>query len=139
MRRSPRFLAAAHAGGEDASGVRQGQHVSQPCLAMGRPAAGHRKSPRRGGGLTDAGVSVARLIPNRWLFLEATGQVFRGDTEADLFTSSKPDDLSYVAHLRGYHDLSESTNIDLGVSYSRGHNAAGIVDGTDVGLPASTA
>jgi len=84
-------------------------------------------------GLTDAGVSVARLIPNRWLFLEATGQVFRGDTEADLFKSSEPGDLSYVAHLRAYHDLSESTNIDLGVSYSRGHNAAGIVDGTDVG------
>ena len=84
-------------------------------------------------GVSDAGVSVARLIPNPWLFLEATGQVFRGDTEADLFKSSKPGDLSYVAHLRGYHDVSESTNIDLGVSYSRGHNAAGIVNGTDVG------
>jgi hypothetical protein len=84
-------------------------------------------------GVSDAGVSVARLIPNPWLFLEATGQVFRGDTEADLFKSSKPGDLSYVAHLRGYQDVSESTNIDLGVSYSRGHNAAGIVNSTDVG------
>jgi hypothetical protein len=83
-------------------------------------------------GLSDAGVSVARLIPNPWLFLEVTGQVFRGDSE-DVFHSSQPGDLSYVAHLRGYQDLSESTNIDLGVSYSRGHNAAGIVDGTDVG------
>ena len=84
-------------------------------------------------GVSDAGVSVARLIPNPWLFLEATGQVFRGDTEADLFTSSKPGDLSYVAHVRGYHDVSESTNVDLGVSFSHGHNAAGIVDGTDIG------
>ena len=84
-------------------------------------------------GVSDAGVSVARLIPNPWLFLEATGQVFRGDTDADLFRSSTPGDLSYVAHLRAYHDVSESTNIDLGLSYSRGHNAAGIVDGTDVG------
>jgi hypothetical protein len=41
--------------------------------------------------------------------------------------------LSYLAHLRAYQDLSESTNIDLGVSYSNGHNAAGIVNGTDVG------
>jgi hypothetical protein len=83
-------------------------------------------------GLSDAGVSVARLIPNPWLFLETTGQVFRGDSE-DVFASSKPGDLSYLAHLRGYQDLSESTNIDLGFSYSRGHNAAGIVSGTDVG------
>ena len=31
-------------------------------------------------GITDAGISVARLIPNPWIFLEATGQVFRGDS-----------------------------------------------------------
>ena len=31
-------------------------------------------------GIDDAGISVARLIPNPWLFLEATGQVFRGDS-----------------------------------------------------------
>ena len=31
-------------------------------------------------GISDAGVSVARLIPNPWIFLEATGQVFRGDS-----------------------------------------------------------
>jgi hypothetical protein len=30
-------------------------------------------------GIGGAGISVARLIPNPWLFLEATGQVFRGD------------------------------------------------------------
>jgi hypothetical protein len=29
--------------------------------------------------------------------------------------------------------VSESTNLDLGTSYARGHNAAGIVAGTDVG------
>jgi len=84
-------------------------------------------------GVSDAGISVARLIPNPWLFLEATGQVFRGDTEANLFKSSQRGDLSSVGHLRGYQDVSESTNIDLGISYSRGHNTAGIVDGIDVG------
>ena len=83
-------------------------------------------------GISDAGFSVARLIPNPWIFLEATGQVFRGDS-GDLFTSSKPGDLSYVGHLRGYHDVTENTNIDLGASYSHGHNASGVVDGTDVG------
>ncbi|MBI3491871.1 MAG: hypothetical protein HY047_08840 [Acidobacteria bacterium] len=84
-------------------------------------------------GIDDAGISVARLIPNPWLFLEATGQVFRGDSGDALFKSSERGDLSYVGHLRGYQDLSESTNLDLGLSYSRGHNASGIVDGADVG------
>ena len=84
-------------------------------------------------GIDDAGLSVARLIPNRWLFLEATGQVFRGDSGETLFKSSERADLSYVGHLRGYQDLSESTNVDLGLSYSRGHNPSGIVDGVDLG------
>ncbi len=84
-------------------------------------------------GIDDAGISVARLINNPWIFLEATGQVFRGDSGEDLFHSSKRGDLSYVGHLRGYHDITESSNIDLGFSYSQGHNRAGIVDDVDVG------
>lgn len=84
-------------------------------------------------GISDAGVSVARLINNPWMFLEATGQVFRGDSGETLFTSSERGDLNYVGRLRGYQDLTESTNLDLGVSYSRGHNPSGIVDGVDVG------
>lgn len=34
-------------------------------------------------------------------------------------------DVSAVAHLRGYRDITESTNLDLGVSYARGHNNLG--------------
>src|SRR3989449_358859 len=82
-------------------------------------------------GINDAGFSVARLIPNPWIFLEATGQVFRGDS-SDLFTSSKRGDLSYVGHFRGYQDITESTNIDIGISYTRGHNGSGIVDNLDL-------
>ena len=84
-------------------------------------------------GIDDVGFSVARLIPNPWIFLEATGQVLRGDSGETLFKSSERGDLSYVGHLRGYQDLSESTNIDLGLSYSGGHNASGVVDGLDAG------
>jgi hypothetical protein len=83
-------------------------------------------------GLSDAGISVARLIPNPWLFLEGTGQVFRGDS-GSLFHSSERSDLSYVGHLRAYQDITESTNLDIGASYSHGHNASGVVDGVDVG------
>ena len=88
-------------------------------------------------GIDDAGVSVARLIPNPWMFLEATAQVFRGDS-ADLFKSSKRGDLTYVGHLRGYQDITNNTNIDLGFSYSRGHNASGIVSDVDLGRFSTT-
>jgi len=85
-------------------------------------------------GISDAGVSLARLIPNPWIFLEATGQVYRGDAAGgELYKSSTPSDLAYVARLRGYHDLTESTNLDLGFSFSHGHNASGVVDDVDLG------
>ena len=83
-------------------------------------------------GIDDAGFSVARLIPNPWFFLEATGQVFRGDS-GDVFHSFKRGDLSYVGRLRGYQDISESTNVDLGTSFAQGHNPSGLIDGTDFG------
>jgi hypothetical protein len=87
-------------------------------------------------GISDAGISVARLITNPWIFLEATGEVFRGDSGPDenpLFRSGARGDVSYVGHLRGYQDITENSNVDLGASFSRGHNTAGIVDGLDRG------
>ena len=80
-------------------------------------------------GIDDAGVSISRIIPApKGLFLEATGQVFRGDSGTDdspLFHASRNSDVSAVAHLRSYADISESTNIDIGLSYARGHNELG--------------
>jgi hypothetical protein len=35
--------------------------------------------------------------------------------------------------VRGYQDITEDANIDLGVSYARGHNPLGIVNDVDVG------
>jgi outer membrane murein-binding lipoprotein Lpp len=73
-------------------------------------------------GISDAGVSVSRLLPAPGgLFLEATGQVYRGDS-ADVFRSSSRGQVSTVAHLRAYHDLSDDANIDIGGSYAHGHN-----------------
>ena len=87
-------------------------------------------------GIDDAGISIARLIPVPKLFLEATGQVFRGDSGSDehpLFQTNERSDLSYVGHLRAYQDITEDSNIDLGASYSRGHNGSGVVGGADLG------
>src|SRR5215469_2733478 len=76
-------------------------------------------------GIDDAGFSIERILPApKGIFLEATGQVFRGDS-GDVFKSSQRSDVSTVLHLRGYRDLNESTNLDLGVSYARGHNDLG--------------
>jgi len=76
-------------------------------------------------GINDAGFSVTRILPApKGIFLEATGQVFRGDS-ADVFAASRKNDLSVVGHLRGYRDLTESTNLDLGVSYAHGHSKLG--------------
>jgi hypothetical protein len=76
-------------------------------------------------GIDDAGLSLTRFIPapKGW-FAEGTAQVFRGDSD-DVFTAQRRQDLSVVGHLRAYRDLSESTNLDLGVSYARGHNNSG--------------
>lgn len=69
-------------------------------------------------------MSVSRLIPVGGLFLEPTGEVFRGDS-GTLFQSSQRSNVSFVGHLRAYRDLSESTNIETGFSYARGHNDIG--------------
>jgi len=73
-------------------------------------------------GLTDAGFSVARLIPNGFMFIDAIGEVYRGESE--VFHSEARSKLNYLGRLRGYRDLTEGTNIDLGVSYARGPSAA---------------
>ena len=77
-------------------------------------------------GINDAGLSLSHFLPapKNW-FVEGTGQVFRGDSDG-VFAASRRQDLSVVGHLRAYRDLSESTNLDLGVSYARG-NSAGVL------------
>ena len=80
-------------------------------------------------GIDDAGVSIERILPApKGIFLEATGQLFRGDSgtqQSPVFRASGKGDVSAVAHLRSYRDITESTNIDLGLSYARGHNNLG--------------
>jgi hypothetical protein len=73
--------------------------------------------------LADAGISVSRLIPIPGVFLEATGQVYRGESE--VFKAPTRGDLAYLGHLRLYQDVTESSNIDLGGSVAYGHNGLG--------------
>jgi hypothetical protein len=81
-------------------------------------------------GINDAGFSLTRIFAGpKQIFLEGTAQLFRGDS-GDLYRSYRRSDVSTVEHLRGYRDITESTNLDLGVSYSRGHSvlAQNVVD-----------
>ena len=76
-------------------------------------------------GINDAGFSLTRIIPApKGIFLEGTAQLFRGDSD-DLFHSYKRSNVSIVDHLRAYRDITESTNLDVGISYSRGHSVIG--------------
>src|SRR3989442_2313457 len=80
-------------------------------------------------GPDDTGVALERSSPGpKGIFLEATGQLFRGDSgdaQHPLFKASTKSDVSALAHLRTYKDITESTNVDIGFSYGRGHNDAG--------------
>jgi hypothetical protein len=71
-------------------------------------------------GIDDAGLSLSRLFPNKVVFLEATGEVYRGET--GVFHAPRRGDLLYVGRLRAYRDLTESTNLDVGGSVASGHN-----------------
>ena len=70
-------------------------------------------------GISEPGVSLSRLFPNKALYLEATGEAFYGSTEG-LFEPSQRSDLTYVGRLRGYRDVTEGSNIDFGGSYAFG-------------------
>ncbi|MBZ5635055.1 MAG: hypothetical protein LAO55_18185 [Acidobacteriia bacterium] len=76
-------------------------------------------------GIDDAGLSLTRILPApKGLFLEATGQVFRGDSE-NVFHAWRANNLNTVGHVHGYRDISESTNVDVGFSYARGASTVG--------------
>jgi hypothetical protein len=73
-------------------------------------------------GIDDTGLSLSRVFAGpKDLFFEGTAQVFRGDADF-LFHSYKRSDVSTVEHLRAYKDITESTNIDVGASFARGHS-----------------
>jgi len=76
-------------------------------------------------GISDSGVSLSRILPApKNIFLEGTAQLYRGES-ADVFAPERRGDLTLLGRLRGYGDLSESTNVEMGFSYARGKNENG--------------
>ncbi len=82
-------------------------------------------------GWISTGVSVSRLFPVGDVFTEGTLQVFRGEAEG-LFEGERRSDLSYNGHYRVFADLTEASNLDLGLSYGFGPN--GTEEGADTRL-----
>jgi hypothetical protein len=70
-------------------------------------------------GLTAPALSLARLLPNPWVFVELTGEVSATDSQSD---------LGYVARAR--RDISDSTNLDLGFSFASSDTSLIAFDGT---------
>jgi len=75
-------------------------------------------------GISDAGLSLSRLIVNPIVFLEATAEVYRGESP-ELFSAPERGDVTFVGRLRGYRDVTESTNLDFGGSFARGTSKEG--------------
>ena len=75
-------------------------------------------------GLNDSGISVSKLLLNPLFFLEATGELYQGNSGP--FQTHERNDVSWLGRLRGYRDITEGTNLDVGVSFTRGHNDAGL-------------
>jgi hypothetical protein len=69
-------------------------------------------------GLSDSGISLSKLLANPILFVEATGEVFRG--HSSVFESPARSKLNYVGRLRAYRDITEGSNLDVGTSFATG-------------------
>lgn len=69
-------------------------------------------------GISDSGLSLSKLIQNPLAFLEATAEVYSGDSS--VFQSDSRSRLNYVGRLRAYRDLTESSNLDVGTSVAWG-------------------
>lgn len=74
-------------------------------------------------GLSDAGLSLSHLVANPLLFVELTGEVFRGSSE--VFETDSRSRLNYVGRVRAYRDLTEGTNLDVGTSFAFGPTSIG--------------
>ena len=73
-------------------------------------------------GWIGTGVSVSKLLPlPKDVYSELILQVFDGDAEG-LFDAPQRSDLAYNGQYRIFSDLTESTNLDVGLSYARGPN-----------------
>lgn len=78
------------------------------------------------------GVSLARLLPIGDTFTELTVQAFRAGTPG-LFESDRRGDLVYNAHYRLFGDLTDASNLEVGLSWADGPNGSAQGERTRLG------
>jgi hypothetical protein len=87
-------------------------------------------------GWSDPGISAEVLLPLPF-YTELTGQAFAGEwlpfEGSEDMDERKDRDLAYVAHLKTLFELSDSTTLELGVSYVGGRNGYGGVSNVIAG------
>ncbi|MCR4376085.1 MAG: hypothetical protein NUW22_14675, partial [Acidobacteria bacterium] len=74
-------------------------------------------------GVSDSGLSLSHLIQMPAIFLEATAEVYQGNSA--VFQTSERSRLNYGGRLRAYRDLTEASNLDVGASITRGPTDVG--------------
>ena len=70
------------------------------------------------------GLSVSKAFPNSFAFVEATGEAYSGDIEG-MFERQHPSDVAWNTHLKGFKDITENSNVEVGTSWARGTIADG--------------
>ena len=83
-------------------------------------------------GIADAGVSVARTH-SQPVVLPRGHRAGVPRRSGSRVPRERGQRSQLPRRLRAYQDVTESTNIDVGASFSMGHNDAGVDDGVDVG------
>ena len=74
------------------------------------------------GAMSEEGVEVSWLVPNPWdQYIELTFDVQNNENPRS-FAGNDGDDVIYLAHLKNFFDLSESTTLEVGVSGATGPN-----------------
>ena len=76
-------------------------------------------------GINDAGLSLSRILPAPKGLSWKARRSFFAATARTFSAPQRRNDVSTVGHLRAYSDLNESTNLESGASYARGHSPSG--------------
>jgi hypothetical protein len=70
-------------------------------------------------GLNGSGISVSKIFPNRFnTFVEGTIEVMDGNNT--VFSRDRTSDLTYLGHLKAFHDITENSNVEVGASWVTG-------------------
>jgi hypothetical protein len=71
-------------------------------------------------GISDTGVSLSKVFPNNFAYVEATGEAFSGNA-GTAFARHAQNDLFLNGHLKAFKDISENSNVELGTSFAHGN------------------